>query len=306
MRISAITLILVSVIFLSFGQNMLVHTNGSSTPATYPLATIDSITFVLPSPWVALHDPVLAVQFSDNPTNHNMHIASDGAFYYTINGGSVPSGKINKYTLAGVLVASYPIAIDGRGLSYNKADGFLYASLYGGDIVKITSLAAGTFTTVFAAKMTNGQASFAISPDGTKMYDFASGTVKVYNFQTGALLSTYTGLSYGAGNFGGEFAIAVDDMYMYTWDATIKTVYVYTLTGTLVRSMVLPSGSCGLSLSFIDGYLFVAIDGNYAAGTWYGYNIRRALGVAKKLAPVAVPAVLGKSAAVPVDDSTRK
>lgn len=43
----ATILIIISLVMLSFGQSMYVHTVGSSTPTGYPLGTIDSITFDL-------------------------------------------------------------------------------------------------------------------------------------------------------------------------------------------------------------------------------------------------------------------
>jgi hypothetical protein len=303
MSIRAITLVVICSVAVVFGQSMLVHTKGSATPATYALSTVDSITFDL-STLLPIHDPVAALSFNDSCYNHNMHIASDGTYLYTINGGNVSVGLISKYTLSGTLVGHYPILIDGRGLSYNKADASLYASTYGGNIVKITNLAAGTFSTVYTAKMANAQASFAISPDGSKFYDFSLGTVKVYSMSTGTLLSTITGLSYGAGNYGGEACIAVDDTYMYTWNATTKTVYVYTLAGTAVRTLTLANGDNGQSLAVFDGMLFVSKDGNYSLGTWYGYNIRKPIALAKQAVVTAAP--VAKSAVAPDANDTSK
>lgn len=269
--------IIFSLILMSgftFAQTMNVHTsNGTSV---FNLSDIDSITFSVSVSYGDLHDPVLEVQFDDDPYNHNMHITSDGSYYYTINGGASSSGKINKYTLSGNFVQSYPIQIDGRGLSYNKTDGFLYASLYTGDVVKITSLENGTYEMLYEDFMQNDQASFALSPDGTMLYDFFQGTLKVHNFQTGAVVDSITGLSYGSGNYGGEAAVAVDGEYIYTWNSGTRTVYVYTNSGSFVRELVLSDGDNGQSLSFVDGYIFVSKDGNYGVGTWYGYNIRLA------------------------------
>ncbi len=213
------------------------------------------------------------ISFDEFPVNHNMHIATDGTYYYTINGGNSSIGQINKFDLNGVLLQTYPIMIDGRGLSYNKTDGFLYASLYARSIVRIDNLAAGTFTTIFTNAMQNDQASFAISPDGTKYYDFYLGTLLVHDFFTGTVINTITGLSYGPGNFGGDAAVAVDSLHIYTWDATVKTVSQYDLTGSLVQTLVLDSGENGHSISRAGNYLYVAHDGNYAMGRWYGYLI---------------------------------
>jgi hypothetical protein len=162
-----------------------------------------------------IHDPILEIIFEEDPYNHNMHITSDGDYYYTINGGNTASGQINKFTLEGTLVATFPILIDGRGLSYNKSDGYLYASSYLGNIYKITDLQNGSFETVFDYIMQNEQASFAISDDGTKFYDFYNGTLKIHDFATGTVLQEISGLSYGEGNFGGNAAVAVDPDYIY-------------------------------------------------------------------------------------------
>lgn len=213
------------------------------------------------------------VSFTEHPINHNMHIAADGDYYYTINGGNASTGQINKFTFAGTLIQTYPIQIDGRGLSYNSSDGFLYASTYTGNIVKIIDLSAGTFSVIFSGIMQNGQASFAISTDGTRFYDFYQGTLEIHDFSTGAVVNTITGLSYGSGNFGGEAAVAVDSAHIYTWNASIKTVYSYDQTGTFIQTTVLDSGDNGISISVANNYLFVAKDGNYAMGTWYGYHL---------------------------------
>ena len=216
-----------------------------------------------------------AMSFTENPVNHNMHITSDGAFFYTINGGNSGTGQVNKFTLTGTLVQTYPIQIDGRGLSWNPTDGLLYVSTYMGDIVKITNLAAATFTTVFPGIMSSGQSSFGMSTDGSKFYDFYAGTLKIRSMATGAVITTLTGLNYGVGSpQSGDGAVAVDaSNLIYTWNANTKTVYVYNQLGVLTTTMLLQSGSYGFSLSIANCYLFVSDDGNYSTGTWFGYNI---------------------------------
>jgi len=227
-----------------------------------------------------------AISFNEHPINHNMHITSDGDFYYTINGGSSGSGQINKFTPTGTLLQTYPILIDGRGLSHNSADGFLYASLYAGDIVRIDDLSLGTYTTMFSTIMQNAQASFAISPDGSKFYNFFQGTCYVHDFTTGAIIDTVSGLMYGSGNFGGEAAVAVDDTHIYTVNATIKTVYTYDMVGNLLQTDVLDSGDNGHSLAIANGLLFFSTDGNYNIGTWYGYDLTGSTGTAAEVSNI--------------------
>lgn len=211
--------------------------------------------------------------FDEHPYNHNMHITSDSSYFYAINGGNTANGQINKFDFTGTLIQTYPITIDGRGLSFNKADGYFYASTYPGDVVKIIDITTGAYSMLFPGAMQNAQGSFDISEDGTKFYDFYQGTLRVHDFNTGAVIDTITGLSYGAGNFGGEAAVAVDSIYIYTWNATIKTVYQHDTSGTLLQSFVLSSGENGHSIAFANDLLFVSHDGNYNIGTWYGYDL---------------------------------
>jgi hypothetical protein len=227
-----------------------------------------------------LHEPILSIIFKDDPINHNMHIASDGNYYYTCNGGGYTSGRINKYTLRGDSVTSYPISLDMRGLMYNKSDGHLYASGFEANIsernmYRIDDLETGAFVKVHSNLYDYNQASVAMSDDGMYLYAFNKGTLKQYKFSDGSLVGTVNSLSYGTSNYGGDGAVAIDPDYIYTWDATTRTVYIYTHTGTFVDILTLTHGDNGMSLSFVNGYLFVSLDGNYGIGTWYGYNIRK-------------------------------
>jgi hypothetical protein len=197
-------------------------------------------------------------------------------------------GKINKYTLTGDFVQSFPIAIDGRGLSYNRSDGYLYASVFTGDVVKVTNLEAGEWQMIFEDKLQSSQASFAMLPEGQKIFDFYAGTLKIWNFPAGDLFATQSGFSYGnggvLGHFSGNACVAVDEDYIYTWNANIKTIYVYDIHDySLVTTMTIPYGSLGMSLSVFDGFLFVSDDGNYSVGKWYGYNIRNEITKSKPI-----------------------
>jgi len=261
-------------LFLSF-QGTRPDSSGPPSPgATGP------VSFSLP--------PLMPVfSFNENPINHNMHITSDGDFYYTINGGSSGSGQIQQFDAAGNLVGTYPVAIDGRGIAFNAADGKLWISTFGGNIVRIDNLSAGTFTTVFSSVMQNGQASFALSVDGMRFYDFSQGTLYVRDMMTGAALDTLTGLSCGSGNYGGEAAVAVDASYIYTWNAATLTVNRYDTLGALVQTFTLSNGDNGHSLSCANGLLFVSKDGNYSTGTWYGYDLSVLLGAPSPAGPAA-------------------
>lgn len=229
----------------------------------------------------SLHDPVLEIIFKDRPGNHNMGIATDGYYYYTCNGGAYTVGRINKYTLSGDSVTSYPIAIDMRSIMYNKADGNFYVSGFENNtsernIYKITNMQTGAFDKIYPNLYDYYQASVALSDDGLYLYAFNKGTLKQYNLSNGSLVNTFQGLNYGAVS-GADGAVAVDPDYIYTWDPATGTVYIYDHQGVYVKSLILSNGNYGYSLSCFNGYVFVARDGNYSTGTWYGYNIRRKL-----------------------------
>ncbi len=228
-----------------------------------------------------LHDPVLEILFKDRPGNHNMGIATDGKYYYTCNGGNYTVGRINKYTLAGDSITSYPIAIDMRSIMYNNADGNFYVSGFETNvsernIYKITSLATGTFDKVLPNLYDYYQSSVAMSDDGEFLYAFNKGTLKQYKLSDGSLAGTFTGMNYGTGT-SADGAVAVDPDYFYTWDPTTGEVFVYDHEGTYKKSIILSNGNYGYSLSWANGYLFAAKDAGYTTGTWYGYNIRRKL-----------------------------
>ncbi|HPS27188.1 MAG TPA: hypothetical protein PK269_06210, partial [Bacteroidales bacterium] len=68
-------------------------------------------------------------------------------------------------------------------------------------------------------------------------------------------------------------SVAVDGKYIYTWNADYKLIFVYDMKGQKVKSVEVEKGSYGFSLSYANGLIFVADDGDYATGTWYGYNL---------------------------------
>jgi hypothetical protein len=229
-----------------------------------------------------IHDPVYESLLSDEPTN--VGIASDGDYYYTI---SMDQSGIRKLSKDGsILYETYSLPlILARGLAYNKSDNRLYVSAQGGDIIRISDLENSQIETVYQGIMQNDEASFALSEDGTKLFDFYKGTLNVHDFETGELAYTLNGLKYGEypsydddyqDAYYGAASVAVDASYIYTWDSwnNPNKVYVYNHLGVFQREMELESGRNGMSLSVFDGYLFVAFDDIYDPGTWYKYNIR--------------------------------
>jgi hypothetical protein len=234
---------------------------------------------------IGLHEPVLYTAFRDASYNHTMHIATDGYYYYTCNGGNYTLGRINKFTMAGDSVGSFPIALDMRGLMYNKADGSLYVSGFeaGGiaSIYKITSLENGTFVNKIPNAYDYYQSTTAISDDGEFYYAFYNGVLKQYKLSDGSLVNTFENIESG-NTSGSNGAVAVDDKYFYTWDPASKIIHVYNLDdGSFEKNLKISSGSYGYSLSYADGYLFVSDDANYRTGRWYGYNIRKMINPTK-------------------------
>ncbi|HLO58133.1 MAG TPA: hypothetical protein VK179_05295 [Bacteroidales bacterium] len=232
---------------------------------------------------IELHEPVLTTSFPDNNITHLIHLATDGNYYYTCNGGNYTNGNINKYTLSGDFIKAYPIAIDMRGLMYNKADGNFYVSGFEAstaerNIYKITSLDNGTFTKILPNSYDYYQSTTAISDDGEFYYAFYNGVLKKYKLSDGTLVDTFENIESGSLN-GSNGAVAVDDQYFYTWDPATGTIHVYKLDGSFEKNLKIPVGNFGYSLSYAAGYLFVSIDG--VPGTWYGYNIRKMINPAK-------------------------
>jgi hypothetical protein len=236
----------------------------------------------------SLHDPLPAVQFNEYLVDHNMGIASDGKYYYTINGGNAAWGRIKRYTLTGKFVDSINIGIDGRSIMYNKADGYLYVGGWNGNLYRMT-YENGNADMVYSNLFDYSDASPAMSEDGNYLYGFHAGTLKKYSIANGKVVDSLTGLRCGSGNFGGDGAVAVDQDYIYTWDAAAKTVFVYTLKGVPVRSFSLHAGDNGMSLSFVNGRLFVSRDGDYGTGTWYGYDIRSFASAGKHITRKPLP-----------------
>jgi DNA-binding beta-propeller fold protein YncE len=225
---------------------------------------------------------------NDEPgSTHNADITSDGQFYYTCNGGTAkdgtPNGKINKYTLNGDFVKSYPFKkFDMRSIMFNNKDKHLYIATYDLKFFKIIDLENGTTELRFEKIYKNPQSAITLDPDGKTIYAMDCGTLTMYKFKDGSLIKTLSGLSFGAddvkkpvvGKYGST-AVAVDKNYIYTWDAhsNAKKIFAYDKKGNFVKAFNISSGNWGYSLSYANGYVFVAIDGQYKIGLWNGYKL---------------------------------
>lgn len=214
--------------------------------------------------------PKLILQFDDKMSNHNMHIASDGRYYYTVNGGNT-TGIVNKYSLNGDFIKTYSLPYDMRTIMYNSKDGLFYISTNDKEIYKITNLETGSCRKILPNLYDEGQATLGISNDGAFIYYFHSGTLKKYDISSGSLIKTFSNLQYGSGSV---CAVAVDDDYIYTLDTDNHYVYAHDLNGIYKTKAYLPNGCYKFSLSAVNGLIFVSKDGNYNTGTWYGYQIK--------------------------------
>lgn len=211
--------------------------------------------------------------FFENPKTHNMHICSDGKFFYTVNGGKSNEGTIWKYNLAGKEIASYPIKLDMRSIMYNASDKSLYVSTYEKEIYKITDLEQGVYSKLATDFLQQEQSTPAMDPKGRYIYELSYGTLFVYNLKSGKTENTFYGLNCGEDVTSGAGAVAVDKKHIYTWNAAEQEVYVYSNKGVYIDSFKIKQGDYGFSLSYANGHIFVSTDGNYGTGTWFGYKV---------------------------------
>jgi DNA-binding beta-propeller fold protein YncE len=210
--------------------------------------------------------------FDDEPGTHNMGIAFDGEFYYTCNGGKTNEGKISKYSTNGNFMQSYPLELDMRAIMFNSDDGHLYVNCYDGNIYKIASLEDGIYKLVYSELFDNEQASLAMGPKGRYLYFLDEGTLKVYDMKKEEFSDTFYEISCGPDIASGSCAVAVTKKHIITFNAEKKIFYLYDKKGKFRESKKYSQGDYGFSLSYANGHIFVAEDGNYGMGQWYGYE----------------------------------
>ncbi len=215
-----------------------------------------------------------AVQFNEDPRTHNVHICSDGKFYYTINGGRANMGMIKKYDLDFNPVATYDIELDMRSIMYEPKTSSFYICTFERSIYKITDMAFGKFELLKDTLYKEPQASLALSPDGKLLYSLNKGKIDVYKFPSLTLITTLSGIDCGKTPTQGSCVLAVGKKYIYTWNTEYQLIFIYNLKGKKVKSIDITEGNYGFSLSFANGKIFVSKDGNYDVGNWYGYEIK--------------------------------
>lgn len=212
------------------------------------------------------------IYFDDEPGTHNMGLTSDGEFYYTCNGGKSPEGKISKYSLNGNFMKSYEIELDMRSIMYNSSDKGLYVNCYDGNIYKINNLDDGSFQLIYSKLYKNEQASLALGSKGKYLYCLDDGTIKVYDFAKGIVVNTFYNISSGPDLGSGSNSIAASKKYIITFNAEKQAFFIYDKKGKLKETIKYKDGDYGFSLSYANGHIFVANDGDYEMGKWFGYS----------------------------------
>jgi DNA-binding beta-propeller fold protein YncE len=213
------------------------------------------------------------IVFRDHPQSHNMHLASDGRFLYTCNGGKAELGQIGKFNTDGNKIGSYKIGLDMRSVMYNPSDKKLYVYAYDKKLYKINNLSTGDYAVAYDFPDRSEQSAPAMSPNGKFLYFMEYGELFIYALKTGTLKTTLSGLNTADNTSDGGTAIAVDRKHIYSWNAGIQTVYIFDLKGVYQKSVKLNQGNYGFSLSFANDLLWVAKDGDYDDGIWYGYVV---------------------------------
>jgi len=221
--------------------------------------------------------PVQKMEFADHVYYHNMGIAWDGDYYYTVNGGNTDYSNLNRYDESGELDAEFDIAADGRAVLYSPSEEQLFVKPYGLslDDVDLEFEETGTaLDDIFSGE----QSSVAISPDGERLYELHEGTVDVFNTdgdkENSLELSSYNTTE----SRGYAFAIAASDKFLFVWAPESETdVLVYGIDGRYVTKFTLPRAGFGFSLSWANDMLWIAEDADGdtdgADGTWYGYAL---------------------------------
>lgn len=218
----------------------------------------------------AMVPPTLVISFADQIPDHNMGIASDGIHYFTISGGDDYSdgSQINTYDLEGHQTRRVWVSLCGRAIFYNPATARLYVKPYGPGLYSVDPNTGAT-SLVFWEIFDYWQSSPALTPDGRTILEFQAGHVRFLDFATGEQRGELEGLFWG--NWPSSEAIGTDGIRIFTWDGS--HVHVYDMQGNPIEDYVLPWGTYGFSLKYVNGLLFAAEDGHGGTGVWYGYDV---------------------------------
>ena len=230
-----------------------------------------------PTPNVSV-TPVEKLKFTDHVHYHNMGIAWDGEYYYTVNGGNTENSSLNKYDESGELDTEYDVSADCRAILYSPSEEQLYVKPFGLSLDEV-DLDLEETSTALEDIFSGDQSSVAMSPDGEKLYELYEGTVNVFNTdgdEEGSFkLSSYNTTE----ELGYANAIAASDKFLFVWAPNSETdILVYGLDGKYVTKFALPRSGFGFSLSGANGMLWIAEDADGSSdgadGTWYGYTLK--------------------------------
>jgi hypothetical protein len=223
--------------------------------------------------------PVEKLKFTDHVRYHNMGIAWDGEYYYTVNGGNADYSNLNRYDRFGKPDTEYDIGADCRAILYSPAKEQLYVKPYGLSLDEV-DLDLGETSTRLEAIFSLDESSVAMSPDGDKLYELQDGIVKVFSAEDGEVERTFALSSYNLNGEGGyACALAASEKFLYVWAPNSDTdILVYGVEGNYITKFALPHAGFGFSLSWANGMLWIAKDANGgedgADGTWYGYALQ--------------------------------
>jgi hypothetical protein len=222
---------------------------------------------------------VQKMKLTDHVRYHNMGIAWDGEYYYTVNGGNTGYSDINKYGQIGSFQADYDLGVDGRAIFFSTNDEQLHLKSYSTDL-SVVDLDLEETSTEYEGIFQSEQSHAAMSPDGSTLYELYEGTIYVYDASTGDEDNSFDLSSYSSREEQGyASAVAASDKYLFVWaPESDKDILVYDLDGSYITKFTLPRAGFGFSLSWANDMLWIAKDADGgedgADGTWYGYILQ--------------------------------
>ena len=222
--------------------------------------------------------------------NHFMGTAYDPATdtYWTIGGGNIPS-SIYQYDAVGTIITSGEVPVDGRAIVYRPEDGNIYIATYLGDIYRLTLPFDGTVTLIHPGILQDRQNGIAFA-NGGNIFDVFNGTVREYDFATGAVLRTFalspnypSGLIYPY-----NVQIASDGTDLYFLSA-LDQIYVYDINGIYqttvsLNNPFLDNFYAPFSLSYANGRIYVR---DSSAQVVLGYRIQEVVVTALTISPAS-------------------
>jgi len=137
----------------------------------------------------------------------------------------------------------------------------------------VINLKKGEVNLVAGNLFPNRECTPSFTLNGINIYCVANTKMIRYDFYVPKNKSYFSGIRSGMDADAGAYACAVGKKFIYTWDAHSRLVYVYNFEGKYLHSVQLSKGSYGTSLSFANGYLFVAGEGEAGELIWYAYEL---------------------------------